>query len=148
MATVYDNKKDIAVSIHGRKAGIDHSDQLVGPNGVRSVVELSTAPEALRTYGVSVMSGSTNGIWTLGAPPGIGARKTIVNASSASTATLSVVRSSSGSGVTFGGSTNAGGVRINLLNLGSAVELVAVTTAHWAPISMASSLFMTVSTSS
>lgn len=149
MATYYSNKKDMAVSIHGRKAGIDHLDQMVGLNGVRDAVELSAGTEALRTHGVSVLSGTT-AVWTLGAPPSIGAKKTIINGSSLSTATLSVVRSSSGSGVTFGGSTanGGGGVRINLLNNGSGVTLIGVSSAAWMPLNMQSSLFMTVSTSS
>ncbi len=149
MATYYSNKKDIVVSLHGRKAGIDFDDQLTGLNGVRAPVELSTGTEALRTHGVSVLSGTT-AVWTLGAPPAIGAMKTIINGSSLSTATLSVVRSSSSSGVTFGGSTanGGGGVRINLLNNGSGVTLVGVSSAAWMPLCMASSLFMTVSTSS
>jgi hypothetical protein len=149
MATYYNHKKDIAVSIHGRKAGIDHDDQLVGLNGTRRPVELSTGTEALRTHGVSVLSGTT-AVWTLGAPPSIGVIKEIANASSLSTATLSVVRSSSSSGVTFGGSTanGGGGVRINLLNNGSAIKLIAVSSVAWQPLGMQSSLFMTVSTSS
>lgn len=149
MATYYSNKKDIVVSLHGRKAGIDFDDQLTGLNGVRAPVELSTGTEALRTHGVSVLSGTT-AVWTLGAPPAIGAMKTIINGSSLSTATLSVVRSSSSSGVTFGGSTanGGGGVRINLLNNGSAVTLVGVSTVAWMPLGMQSSLFQTVSTSS
>ncbi len=149
MATYYSNKKDIVVSLHGRKAGIDFDDQLTGLNGVRAPVELSTGTEALRTHGVSVLSGTT-AVWTLGAPPAIGAMKTIINGSSLSTATLSVVRSSSSSGVTFGGSTanGGGGVRINLLNNGSGVTLVGVSSVAWMPLTMQSSLFQTVSTSS
>ena len=149
MATYYSQKKDIATSLHGRKLGVDHDGYVIGQVGYRDPVELSTGTEALRTHGLSILSGTT-AVWTLGAPPAIGARKTIVNGSSLSTATLSIVRSSSGSGVTFGGSTanGGGGVRINLLNNGSGVTLVGVSSAAWLPLNMQSSLFMTVSTSS
>lgn len=149
MATYYSQKKDIATSLHGRKLGVDHDGYVIGQVGHRDPVELSTGTEALRTHGISVLSGTT-AVWTLGAPPAIGAMKTIINGSSLSTATLSVVRSSSGSGVTFGGSTanGGGGVRINLLNNGSGITLIGVSTVAWMPLNMQSSLFQTVSTSS
>lgn len=149
MATYYSNKKDGAIWGVGRKYGVDHKGYIVGQVGHRDPVELSTGTEALRTHGVSVLSGTT-AVWTLGAPPAIGAMKTIINGSSLSTATLSIVRSSSGSGVTFGGSTanGGGGVRINLLNNGSGVTLVGVSSVAWMPLTMQSSLFQTVTTSS
>ena len=149
MATYYNHRKDIATSVHGRKLGIDHKGHLVGARSVRLPVELSTGTEALRTYGVSVLSGTT-AVWTLAAPPAIGAMKTIVNASSLSTATLSIVRSSSSSGVTFGGSTanGGGGVRINLLLNGSAVTLIGVSSVAWHPLGLSSTLAMNVTTSS
>ena len=149
MATYYSHKKDGVIWGHGRKYGVDHKGYIVGQVGHRDPVELSTGTEALRTHGVSVLSGTT-AVWTLGAPPAIGAIKEIANASSLSTATLSVVRSSSSSGVTFGGSTanGGGGVRINLLNNGSAIKLIAISSVAWQPLGMQSSLFMTVSTSS
>ena len=149
MATYYDNKKHIVTSIHGRKLGLDFDEQIVGPAGVRMPVELSTATEALRTNGVSALSGTT-AVWTLAAPPSLGAMKTIVNASSISTATLSIVRSSSSSGVVFGGSTanGGGGVRINLLNNGAAVTLIAISSVAWQPLGLSSTLSMNVTTSS
>lgn len=149
MATRYTHKKDGVIWSHGRKFGVDHKEYIVGQRGSRDPVELSTGTEALADHGISVLSGTT-AVWTLGAPPAIGAQKTIINGSSLSTATLSVVRASSGSGVTFGGSTanGGGGVRINLLNNGSGVTLVGVSSAAWMPLNMQSSLFMTVSTSS
>ena len=149
MATYYSHKKDGVIWGHGRKYGVDHKGYMVGQIGDRHPVELSTGTEALRTHGLSVLSGTT-AVWTLGAPPAIGATKTIVNASSLSTATLSVVRSSSSSGVTFGGSTanGGGGVRINLLLNGSGITLVAVSSVAWVPMHLGSTLAMNVTTSS
>jgi hypothetical protein len=149
MATYYNHKRAGVIWGHGRKYGVDHKGYIVAQTGVRDPLELSTGTEALRTHGISVLSGTT-ATWTLGAPPALGATKTIINGSSLSTATLSIVRSSSSSGVTFGGSTanGGGGVRINLLNNGSGITLIGVSTVAWMPLTMQSSLFQTVSTSS
>lgn len=138
-------------SIHGRKLGIDHDGFILGHSGDRMPIENSTAASTLANYGVSVLSGTTSTGWTLNAPPAVGATKTIINNSSDSTATLSIVRSSSGSGVTFLGSTGAGGVRINLLNNGAAVDLIAISTAIWAmkgTATFGSTPYVSVSTSS
>jgi hypothetical protein len=138
-------------SIHGRKLGLDGDNYLVGHSGDRMPLENSTAASTLANYGISVLSGTTSTGWTLNAPPSVGARKVIINNSSDSTATLSIVRSSSASGVTFLGSTAAGGVRINLLNNGSAVDLVAISSAIWAiqgTATFGSTPYVTVSTSS
>ena len=139
-------------SLYGRKLGVDALGYLVGPRGVRAGWEASTATAALTDYGTSILSGSTD-VWTLGAPPSIGAEKFITNASSISTATLSIVRSSSGSGVTFEGSTanGGGGVRINLLNNGAGITLIGLSSAKWgikATATLGSTPYVSVSTSS
>jgi hypothetical protein len=143
---------EVLHSLYGRKFGIDKGGHAVGLAGVRVPYEASTAASTLTAYGMSVLSGSTD-FWTLGAPPAIGVEKIIINNSSLSTATMSIVRSSSGSGVTFLGSTanGGGGVRINLLNNGAAVTLVGISSAIWAMKATAtfgSTPYVSVSTSS
>lgn len=143
---------EILTSLHGRKLGIDRQGYLVGVPGVRDGYEASTAASTLTAYGMSVLSGSTD-TWTLGAPPAIGVEKQIINNSSLSTATLSIVRSSSGSGVTFAGSTanGGGGVRINLLNNGAGITLIGISTVAWAikaTATLGSTPYVSVSTSS
>lgn len=147
-----DLKNKFLTSIHGRKLGVDHQGFLVGHPGSRLPYEDSTAGTTLANYGVSVLSGST-ATWTLNAPPARGVTKTIINGSSLSTALMSIVRSSSDSGVTFTGSTGLGGVKIELNNYGSAVDLVAISTSVWAikgtaTYSTTATGYVTVSTSS
>lgn len=146
-------KDEIQHSLYGRKLGLDNRGFGVALPGVRVPYEGSTAGSTLTNYGVSVLSGSTD-VWTLQAPLAPGIRKTIVNASTLSTATLSVVRSTATGACSFlhttatGGSAN-GGVRINLLNVGSAAELVSISTSVWAvTANVLSSLYYTASTSS
>lgn len=124
---------EVLHSLYGRKLGLDKGGYAVGLPGVRVPIESSTATAALTAYGMSVLSGSTD-TWTLGAPPAIGVEKQIINNSTLSTATMSVVRSSSGSGVTFAGSTanGGGGVRINLVANGAGITLVGISSAAWA----------------
>jgi hypothetical protein len=146
-------ESQIQHSLYGRKLGLDKEGFAVAVPGVRVPSEFSTAGSTLTNYGISVLSGSTDA-WTLPAPQAIGIRKTIVNASTLSTATLSVVRSTANGACSFlhttatGGIAN-GGTRINLLNVGSAVEMVSISTAVWAvTANVLSSLYYTASTSS
>lgn len=136
-------------SLYGRKLGIDKDGFLVGHPGERVGVETITAASTLDNSGTSVLTGSTAS-HTLGGAAAAGVRKTIINASSVSTATMSITRSSSD--VSFLGSTSTdytgGGAKLSLLNSGSAVELIALSTASWAPLSAKSTLYFHVSTSS
>lgn len=144
---------EISKSLYGRRLGLDHGGYLVGTPGIRVPYEASTAGSTIANYGISVLSGST-ATWTIQAPLVAGVQKMVVNASTLSTATLSLVRSTANGACSFLGTTIAGGleggaVRINLLNSGSAVHLVSVSSAVWAPVAnIMSSLYYTNSTSS
>ena len=145
-------KSKFLTSVHGRKLGIDHNGFVVGHPGNRMPYEASTAGTTLANHGLSVLSGSTAS-WTLNGPPAIGVEKEIINASSLSTATMTILRSSSGSGVTFlantSGTTELTAVAITLIQRGSGVKLRAVSTSQWAVTSfIGSSLFYAQSTSS
>lgn len=128
-------------SLYGRKFGLDASGFLVGNPGERQPSELTTAASTLTNFGVSVLSGSTAD-FTLPAPRVPGIIKTIVNASTLSTATMGIVRSTAdGFACAFLGSTVAGGmgstspaVRLNLVACGAAVTLCSISSAIWAPI--------------
>jgi hypothetical protein len=143
---------EILHSLYGRKFGLDKAGHAAGLAGVRVPVESSTAATALTPYGVSAIGGTT-ATYTLAAPSGVGVTKFIVNVSTDSTAQLNVVRSSSDSGVTFNGSTGAGGVNIALVGRGAAVNLIAISSAIWAVAGTATYAttaqgYVTVSTSS
>jgi len=146
---------EIQKSLLGGRLGFDNRDFLVGPAGSRIPTETATTAGVatpLTNYGLSVLTGST-ATYLLEAPLVAGVEKIIVNASTLSTATMSVVRASSGSGTSFlattiAGGTANGGVRLNLLNCGSAVRLVSISSAIWAPVGIGSSLYFTNSTSS
>ena len=146
--TIDKHGSDIRTSIHGRRFGLDGDDFLTGHSGVREPYESSTAASTLTAYGLSVLSGSTAS-HTLGAPPAIGVTKTIVNASSLSTAAMTVTRATSS--ISFLGSTGGdpAGAAFSLINAGSAVTLIGISASQWAmTASKASSLYMTISTSS
>lgn len=135
----YEN--EILKSLYGRRLGLDNSGYIVGAPGVREPTELTTAASTLPNFGLSVLSGSTAD-FTLPAPRVPGITKTIVNASTLSTATMGIVRSTAdGFACAFLGSTVAGGmgstapaVRLNLVAAGAAVVLVSVSSAIWAPV--------------
>lgn len=150
----------IHTSIRGREIGLDHSRRLVGIPGMRHAPEFSTAGSTLDNVGgMSVLSGSTDA-WTLPAPLGVGVEKTIVNASTLSTAAMAIVRSTAQGACGFLGSTSAGGiastapgVRFNLIGCGAAVKFISVSSAIWAPVGVvgnltSSAMTYTVSTSS
>lgn len=148
---IYDWKDKMAVKLFGRKIGLDHNEYVVGPKGVRESLEVSTETTGtVAKHGKTAIT-STAGVWLLEAPQFVGHRKTIHNASAATTATLQIVRTSSDSGVTILGSTGAGGVKINLINAGAGVDLMGISTSQWLPVAnvtMGSTPYMTVSTSS
>ena len=145
-------------SLYGRKLGLDNAGFAVGVPGVRIPTEFSTAGSTMTNYGLSVLSGSTDA-WTLQAPLVAGVEKIVVNASTLSTATMSIVRSTANGACSFIGSTEAGGGaagngrRINLIAYGGAVRLVSVSSAVWAPVGnvgnvVSSGITYSVSTSS
>lgn len=145
---------EIQTSIRGNDLGFDNQRRIVGFRDSRVPTEFSTAGSTLDELGgLAVLSGSTDA-WTLRAPLVPGVNKYVVNASTLSTATLSLVRSTANGACSFLGSTAAGGlasggVRINLLNSGSAIHLISVSSAVWAPVSnILTSLYYTQTTSS
>ncbi len=153
-------ESQISHSLYGRRFGFDHAGFGVGHPGDRVPSETSTAGSTLTNFGISVLSGSTDA-WTLPAPRAIGVTKIVLNASTLSTATMSIVRSTAdGFACSFFGSTVAGGLgstaptlRINLVGAGAAVVLCSVTSAIWAPVSYtgnitSSAMTYTLSTSS
>jgi hypothetical protein len=144
---------EIQTSIRGNDLGFDNQRRLAGMTGNRIPTEFSTAASTLdERGGFAMLSGSTD-VWTLRAPLAAGVEKIIANVSTVSTATQSVVRSTalgacSFSGTTVGSGLAGGGVRINLLNSGSAVRLVSASSAVWVPVSFGTTLYYTNSTSS
>jgi hypothetical protein len=132
---------EILHSLYGRLFGLDARGFAVGLPGLREPTEFSTAGSTLAAHGLSVLSGSTDA-WTLPAPRAAGVRKTILNASTLSTAAMAIVRSTAdGFDCAFFGSTVAGGlgstaptIRINLVAAGAAVDLISVSSRIWAPI--------------
>lgn len=137
----YEN--DMQHSLYGRKFGIDFKGRTVGAVGPRVPTEFSTAGSTLdNDGGMSVLSGST-GFWTLAAPLVKGVEKTILNASTLSTALMVVARSTALGACGFLGSTTSAaggigstnpGVRLNLQNAGACVRLVSVSSDIWAPV--------------
>jgi hypothetical protein len=155
-------ESQIQHSLYGRKLGLDNAGFAVGVPGVRIPTETATtagAATALTGHGLSVLTGST-AAYLLAAPLVAGIEKIIVNASTLSTATLSVVRSTALGDCSFLGTTSAGGIastapglRINLVACGAAARLVSVSSACWAPVGYtgnitSSAYTYTVSTSS
>lgn len=134
-------------SIYGHKLGIDKDGFLVGPPGARDGVETVTSASTLDSAGTSVLTGTTLS-HTLNGAVAAGVRKTIINASSVSTATMSISRGTTA--IAFYGSTGGylDGAKISLLNSGSAIELIAISTSAWAPLAGKSTLYTHISTSS
>jgi hypothetical protein len=142
-------------SLYGRVFGVNRQGYAISKGWIEPY-ESSTAASTLADTGTSLLSGSTAD-FTLAAPPFRGVTKEIINASSVSTATMGVVRSTANGACSFlpcTSGTTAGGdstdvKRLNLLQVGSAVRLRAISTSQWAVVSIpASSLYFTISTSS
>ena len=144
---------EIVTSIHGRRLGLDSEGHVAGPSGLRAPVETSTAASTLTAYGVSVLTGSTAS-HTLPAPSADGVMKTVINASTVSTATMTITRATSDYAILGSTGGDPEGAAFNLLNSGSAMTFVgyyhsAEAKYYWAPtISKPSSLYYTISTSS
>lgn len=135
-------------SLYGKKFALDKDGFAVGTPGVREPVESSTAASTLANSGISILSGST-ATFTLPGAAAPGVRKTIINGSSLSTATMTITRSSSALSIV--GSTGGDflGATVNLLHAGSALNLVAVSTLQWILAgARPSTLFQSMSTSS
>jgi hypothetical protein len=145
----------IQTSVRGRELGLDNDRFLVGPLGWREPLETLTAGTTMETFGTSVLTGTT-ATFTLLAPEKVGQQKEIINASTISTASMAIVRSTANGACSFlphtSGTTQAGDggqVRVNLLNVGSRVVFRAISSAQWAAISFPqSSLYYTATTSS
>jgi hypothetical protein len=146
---------EILHSLYGRLFGFDGRGFQVGPSGSREPQEPIAAASTLENFGTSVLTGTT-AAFTLAAPLAKGINKEIVNASSISTASMAIVRSTALGACSFlphtSGTTQAsdgGQVRINLLNVGSRVVLRSISTSQWAAMSFPqSSLYYTATTSS
>jgi hypothetical protein len=135
-------------SLYGRKFGIDKDGFAVGPPGVREPLESSTGASTLANSGVSLLGGTT-ATWTLPAPPAAGVRKTILHASTDSTAVLTVKRGSSLISIIGATGGDPIGATVLLTNKGTALNLISISTLEWM-LSGArpSTLFQSISTSS
>lgn len=149
-------KDQIQHSLYGRKFGLDVNGFAVGFAGARTPTEtLTTADVAtpLTGYGASALTGST-AAYLITAPVAIGIEKVVVNASTLSTAVMSLVRSTANGACAFAGSTANGaatGVKITLTANGAGVRLVAFSTSVWTPVSSlvtSSAQAMSITTSS
>jgi hypothetical protein len=148
-------QSEILTSIRGRELGLDQDRFLTGPLGWREPLESLSAGTTLETFGTSVLTGST-ATFTLLAPERIGQQKEIINASSISTATMAVVRSTANGACNFlpassgstEGATEGNVKRINLLNVGSRVVLRAISSAQWAAVSYGTTPYFSMSTTS
>lgn len=139
---------EILTSLHGRRLGLDSDGYVVGTPGSRQPIENSTAASTLAGSGFSYLSGSTAS-HTLPAPSAPGVMKIIVNASSVSTATMTITRDSSAHGIWGSTGGDATGAALSLINAGSAVTLIGVSTSLWALASSPpSTLWQSISTSS
>jgi len=125
----------IRKSILGARLGLDDGEFLTGPIGFREPYESLTAAATMATAGVTALSGST-ATFTLQAPGRAGICKTIINASTLSTAIMTIVRSTANGACAFLGSTANGaasGVSLTLQAQGCSVELVSISSDVWAP---------------
>jgi hypothetical protein len=147
---------DTVRTLVGRRLGLDGKDYIAGVSGYREPFESLSAASTLETFGTSFLTGST-AAFTLLAPEKVGQQKEIINGSSISTATMSVVRSTANGACSIASLSTIYGAlaadaepakRLNLLFTGTAITLRAVSTAQWAVISRPSTTFMTMSTSS
>jgi len=144
---------EILTSLHGRRLGLDNGGYVVGTPGTRLPIESSTATSTLADSGVSYLSGSTAS-HTLPSPASAGVVKVIVNASSVSTATMTITRDSSDHGIWGSTGGDPIGAALSLINAGSAVTLVSIPSTVaagniWAlATSPPSTLWQSISTSS
>jgi hypothetical protein len=149
-------KDQIQHSLYGRQLGLDTRGFAVGFPGPRIPTETATTADVvtpLTGYGASALTGST-AAYVITAPVAIGIEKIVVNASTLSTAQMSLVRSTANGACAFAGSTANGaatGVKILLQANGAAVRLVAFSTGVWTPVGTlvtSSAQVVTITTSS
>lgn len=132
-------ESQIQHSLYGRKFGLDNGGFAVALPGVRIPTEVATTADAatpLTGYGVSALTGST-AQYLLAAPAAIGIEKIVVNASTLSTARMTLVRSTANGACAFGGSTANGaasGVAITMDGNAASIRLIAISTSVWQPI--------------
>ena len=135
-------RSDRKTSVHGRRLGLDANDALVGPVGLRDVIEdiQTTAATSALPYGMTrvlTTSSSMSQPYTLQAPI-IGLKKRLFLQS---TSTGGSVFRLSGSALVMGASlTTAGSTVIQLLKQGANVTLQAVSSVLWLALGMTSSL--------
>jgi hypothetical protein len=129
-------ESQIQHSLYGRRFGFDGNGFAVGTPGVRIPVESLSAASTMAGTGLTVLTGST-ATFTLAAPAAVGIEKIILNASTLSTAVMTVIRSTASGACAFLGSTangDATGTTLTLQANGASVRLVGITTGVWAPI--------------
>jgi hypothetical protein len=146
----------IQTSVRGRELGLDNDRFMCGPLGWREPFETLSAASTMETFGTTTLTGST-GTFTLLAPEKVGQQKEIINASSVSTAAMAIVRSTANGACSFVSLSTIHGAlaadaepakRLNLIFVGSAVTLRAVSSAQWAVVGRPSTTFLSMSTSS
>lgn len=139
---------EILTSLHGRKAGIDRGGYLVGSEGMRQPIETLTANSTMADHGVTVISSTAAGSFTLARPPYIGVTKTVINAT---TFAHTVTRSTANGACSLYFSTGSEqeGVKATLSVVGAAMNLIGITTAQWALMATpGSTAYLNVATSS
>jgi hypothetical protein len=127
---------EIATSLRGNDLGFDRERRLAGMTGVRFPTEFLTAASTMATNGLTALSGST-ATFTIQAPLVAGVEKIIVNASTLSTAVMTVVRSTAAGACAFLGSTANGaasGVSVTLQAQGASVRLISISSDVWATV--------------
>jgi hypothetical protein len=135
-------------SLYGKKFALDKDGFAVGTPGIREPIETSTAASTLANSGVSLLGGTT-ATWTLQGAAAPGVRKTILHASTDSTAVLTVKRGSSLISIIGATGGDPIAATVNLTYKGTALNLIAISTLEWMLASARpSTLLQSMSTSS
>jgi hypothetical protein len=116
------------------------SETIVDIQGLTDVETSSTGTAAVATRGITIVAAGASTLYTLGAPPGSGIRKTFV-ATSTSTATRQIKSTSpivtgaaSTNGIGGDGSVISASTSMTVLTLaglGHCIELVSISTSAW-----------------
>ena len=134
-------KYDYVTSIHGRRAALDHDDNILA-EGVRLNVVAATSDTtgtALPNHGVVSLVTTTNDGWSL-TDPNPGSEVTLMTGST-STGTHTVTPAAA----TILSSVGAAGSALAMAGGGASVSLVGLSTSLWAMTALASSATVTVS---
>lgn len=122
----------VRTSIHGRRLGLDPTDFLVGPKGMRVPVHNATSDTtgtAIPNHGIATVVTTTNDVWTLEAPvPGCEVK---IMTGSSSTGNHAVVPTNA----TIISTNGVAGSTITLQGNGAHISLVGLSTSQWAVMS-------------